>query len=155
MARQLKDPDVLATLATTGRRSTWVRTINPAAAAAPNVGIEYFYEDGLAAAHGNEQVMTEEEGMVWLAFYNPAMTPCVDAFQITMNTEPFDIQSLDFEQVHLQTGDVIIEMKEPWTLPPEQSGLIEVHYFQAGTDEMRPLGIYVKQARNLRALLTP
>jgi len=155
MARQFRDPDNAATLATTGRRLSWVRVINPALGAVPNVGIEWFFEDGLAAAHQAELVMTEEEAMVWLAFYNPAVIPCVDAFQVTMNTEPFDIQSLDFEQVHAQTGDVIVEMKEPWTLPPEQSGMITVHYFRAGTDEMRPLGIWIKQARNLRALLTP
>ncbi|GAI59581.1 unnamed protein product [marine sediment metagenome] len=69
-----------------------------------------------------------------------------------MNTEPFDIQSLDFDQVHLQMGDVIIELKEPWTLPPEQSGLINVYYFQDGTDEMRPLGIFIKQAKQMRTL---
>ena len=85
----------------------------------------------------------------------PAQIPCVDAFQIQMNTEPFDIQSLDFDQVHIETGDVIIELKEPWTLPPEQSGLVNVHYFQIGTDEMRPLGIFIKMAKNMRALLTP
>ena len=99
--------------------------------------------------------MLEEEAMVWLAFYNPAAVPCIDAFQITMNTEPFDIQSLDFEQVHLQTGDVIIELKEPWTLPPEQSGLVQAYYFRAGTDETRPLGIWIKMAKNLRTLTTP
>ena len=150
MARQLQNPDLAVGVA--GRRTSWIRTITPAMVAV----IQQFFEfDGAITAIPTEETMGEEEAMVWLAFYNPAVTPCIDAFQITMNTEPFDIQSLDFEQVHLQTGDVIIEMKEPWTLPPEQSGLIQVHYFQAGTDEMRPLGIYVKQARNLRALLTP
>jgi len=147
MARQFQDPDI----ALAGRRASWVRPI-----AAGMVGVQQFFES-LAAptTPPTETIMGEEEGMIWLAFYNPAQTPCVDAFQITMNTEPFDIQSLDFDQVHIQTGDVIIELKEPWTLPPEQSGLINVHYFQAGTDEMRPLGIWVKMAKNLRNLLLP
>jgi len=153
MARQFRDPDNAAALA---RRLSWIRTINAIGGAAPAAGVaQNFFEDILAAPHGVELVMTEEEGMVWLALYNPAMVSCIDALQIQMNTEPFDIQSLDFDQVHIQTGDVIIELKEPWTLPPEQSGRVQVYYFQAGTDETRPLGIWVKMARNLRTLGAP
>lgn len=140
MARQFYDPDN-----STNKRTTWVRTIS-------STGSKQYFE---GATSGVELTMGEEEGMVWLAFYNPAQQSCVDAFQITMNTEPFDLQSLDFEQVHLQTGDVIIELKEPWTLPPEQSGEISAYYSRTGTDEMRPLGIWVKMAKNLRTLTTP
>jgi len=147
MARQFQDPDA----AVTTRRTTWVRNI-----AAGMIGnVQQFFESLTVAVAASEQTMGEEEAMVWLAFYNPAQTPCIDAFQITMNTEPFDLQSLDFDQVHIETGDVIIEFKEPWTLPPEQSGLINVQYFQIGTDEMRPLGIFIKMAKNLRNLLLP
>jgi len=147
MARQLQNPDA----GVTTRRTTWTRTIGAGMIA----NVQQFFEDLIGVVPAAEQTMGEEEAMVWLAWYNPAQTPCVDAFQITMNTEPFDVQSLDFDQVHIQTGDVIIEFKEPWTLPPEQSGLINVQYFQAGTDEMRPLGIYIKMAKNLRNLLLP
>ena len=147
MARQLQNPDI----ALAGRRTSWIRTITPAMAGT----VQQFFElDGAPTVTPTEDTMGEEEAMVWLAFYNPAQVPCIDALQIQMNTEPFDIQSLDFDQVHLQMGDVIIELKEPWTLPPEQSGLINVYYFQAGTDEMRPLGIFIKQAKNLRTLGT-
>jgi len=149
MARQLQDPDTGV-----GRRTTWIRTITPAMVAACLAGTpESFLElDAAPTTPPSEELMLEEEGMVWLAFYNPAVTPCIDAFQIQMNTEPFDVQSLDFDQVHLQTGDVIVELKEPWTLPPEQAGLINVYYFRAGTDETRPLGIFIKQAKALRQL---
>jgi len=147
MARQFQDPDVGATTL----RSSWVRTITAAMALLNNT--EEFFEDSAGA--GAEETMIEEEAMVFLGMYNPATVPCIDALQITMNTEPYDIQSLDFDQVHTEQGDVIIELKEPWTLPPEQSGKIDVNYFQAGTDEMRPLGIWIKMARNLRSLNTP
>jgi len=153
MARQFQDPD--AAIGT--RRTTWERTITAAMSPPPVAnGVQSFFEDITAgAAHGDELPMGEEEGMIWLAFYNPAQVPCIDAFQIQMNTEPFNIQSLDFEQVGEHEGDVIIELKEPWTLPPEQSGRIQAYYFQDGTDETRPLGIWVKMAKNLRALTTP
>ena len=140
MARQFYDPDN-----STNKRTSWVRTIS-------TVGTKQYFE---GATSGVDLTMGEEEAMVWLAFYNPAQLPCVDAFQITQNTEPFDIQSLDFDQVHEQTGDVIIELKEPWTLPPEQSGEISAYYFATGTDETRPLGIWIKMAKNLRTLATP
>ncbi len=144
MARQFQDPDG----AVQTRRTSWVRNI-------ASVGAKSFFEDLAGAVADAEQAMGEEEGMIWLAFYNPAQQSCIDAFQITMNTELYDIQALDFEQVQLDMGDVIIEFKEPWTLPPEQSGELRAYYYQTGTDETRPLGIWVKQARNLRALATP
>ncbi len=140
MARQFEDPD-----AATAARTSWIRSIT-------SVGSKSFFE---GATNGSELTMAEEEAMVFLAFYNPAAIPCVDSLQISMNTEPFDIQSLDFDQVHNEKGDVIIELKEPWTLPPEQSGEINAYYFQTGTDEMRPLGIWIKMAKNLRALASP
>lgn len=136
-ARQFYDPD-----STGNARSSWVKTV-------ASTGSKYFME---SAAGSAELTMAEEEGQVWLAFYNPAVVSCVDAVKITMNTEPFDIQSLDFEQVHDEQGDVIIELKEPWTLPPEQSGKIEAYYFRTGTDEMRPLGIWIFMAKNMRDL---
>jgi len=145
MARQFYDPEN-----STHKRVSWVREVTAAqivAAAALN------YFEGATA--GVELTMGEEEAMIWLAFYNPAQVPCIDAFQITMNTEPFDVQSLDFEQVGQHEGDVIIELKEPWTLPPEQSGKIMAYYFRQGIDEMRPLGIWIKMAKNLRTLVTP
>lgn len=144
MARQFQDPDG----GVQTERSSWVRTIAAA-------GSKHFFEDITGDAAEEEQTMIEEEGMIWLAWYNPSQEVCVDAFKVTMNTEPFNIQSLDFEQVHLEMGDPIIEFKEPWTLPPEQSGKIEVYYFRTGTDEMRPLGVYVQMAKNLRDLTKP
>ncbi|KKN00585.1 hypothetical protein LCGC14_1136260, partial [marine sediment metagenome] len=34
-------------------------------------------------------------------------------------------------------------------------GEINAYYFQTGTDEMRPLGIWIKMAKNLRSLASP
>ena len=146
MARQFYDPEAVAGT----KRTSWTRTVTPAQVAAATP-LSFF--EGVT--HGAELTASEEEALVWMAFYNPAQVPCVDAFQITMNTEPFDVQSLDFEQVGEHEGDVIVELKEPWTLPPEQSGEIMAYYFRAGTDEMRPLGIWIKMAKNLRGLATP
>lgn len=133
--RLLYDPD-----SSGNTRTTWERTI-------ATVGSKNFFE---GASTGTECTMAEEEGCIWLAMYNPALDPCVDAVKITMNTEPFNGQGLDFMEAQEYQGDPIIELKEPWTLPPEQSGEIETYYFQTGTDEMRALGVWVKMARNLR-----
>lgn len=140
MARQFYDPD-----SSTNKRSSWTRTISAA-------GSKNFFEGATAGA---ELTMGEEEAMVWLGFYNPALTPCVDSFQIIMNTTPFDLQGLDFDMAQAQLGDPIIPLREPWTLPPEQSAEVLAYYFQTGTDEMRPLGIWIKESRNLRTLTSP
>ena len=140
MARQLYDPDNSASV-----RTTWVRSIT-------STGSKPYFE---GTTTGAELTMGEEEGLIFLGMYNPATTPVVASLQISMNTEQLDIQSLDFETVDLEDGDPIIELKEPWTLPPEQSGEINAYYFQTGTDEMRPIGLFMKMARNLRSLTSP
>ena len=136
-ARLFYDPDD-----SEDTRESWIRTIDA-------VGSKNFFEGAHA---GTECTMGEEEGLIFLGFYNPALDPCVDAVKITMNTEPFNVQGLDFMQAQLEMGDPIIELKEPWTLPPEQSGEIEAYYFKTGEDDMRPLGVWVKMSRNLRDL---
>jgi len=139
MARRFYDPDNSG-----AARTSWVRTI--AAAGSKN------YFEG--STTGAELAMSEEEGMIWLAFYNPATTPCIDGIQIIFNTESLNYQDLDFDQVDLEDGDPIIELKEPWTLPPEQSGEMLSYYYQVGTDETRPIGLWVQRARDMRNLTT-
>lgn len=136
--REFYDPDNVGQW-----RTTWVRNIAAARAQ------RSFFEEDTAS---EEVTMSEEEAMVWLAWYNPAQTPCADAFQITYNTEAQDIQTFDFEHVHPFKGIEIVEFKEPWTLPPEQSGRVEVNYYRAGTDELRPIGLWIRMSRNLRTL---
>lgn len=139
-ARQFYDPDNSGT-----KRTSWVRTIAA-------TGTKAFFE---GATTGSALTLSEEECLIWLGFYNPALSPCSDAFQITINTDLFDIQGLDFDQVQVDKGDPIIEFKEPWILPPEEAGEIDVYYFQTGTDDLRPIGLWIKEAKNMRALATP
>ncbi len=136
-APQFYDPDN-----SESARTTWERTI-------ASTGQKNFFEGATAGA---EMTMTEEQGLVFLGFYNPATAPCIDGVQIIMNTDAFNIQALDFAQLHVELGDPIIELKAPWTVPPEQSGEMLSHYYKTGTDETQPLGIWIKRARELRSL---
>jgi len=138
--RMFYDPDSVGDL-----RTTWIRNIAA-------IGAKYFFADATAAA---AVTMGEEEAMVWLALYNPAQNPVLTEIQIVQNTEPFDIQTMDFEYVQETMGDPIVELKEPWTLPPEQSGYIQTYYPVIGTDEARPLGVWIKMAKNQRTLGSP
>lgn len=139
-ARQFFDPDALP-----ARRTTWVRVVA--------AGTLAFLCDSTGAAI--PLTIGEEECQIWLGWYNPATSPCSDMFQITLNTDLFDWQDMDFDRVDLEGGDVITEFKEPWILPPEEAGLINARYFVAGTDEMRPIGLWIKEAKNMRAMATP
>lgn len=136
-ARQFFDPDNSGTA-----RVSWNRTIS-------TTGSKAFFE---GTTTGSEHVMSEEEGMIFLAFYNPSLTPLADAYQINMNTEVFDVVGQDFEKFDDDSGDVLIELKAPWTVPPEQSGSIDSYYYRTGEDEMRPIGLWVKRSRDLRDL---
>lgn len=150
--RLFHDPDAAAAV----RRTSWVRTITAAMVAYRDCP---YINDLTSAAFAPpavpvevELTMVEEEAIVLLGFINDAATPCSNGFQITMNTEPYDIQDMDFEMVQAFAGTTLWELKQPWTLPPEQSGWVHLRYFRAGTDECKPIGVWVRMARNTRAL---
>ena len=98
--------------------------------------------------------MTTTEGLAILGFANPAASPCVDALQITYLAQAYNIQNLDFEMANPFIGDAICELKQPVFLFPQETALLTVNYFQVGQDELRPIGLWVKMASNLRLLLT-
>lgn len=136
-ARQFYDPDSAG-----NPRSKWDRTIN-------SVGSKYFFIDSTGAA---AKTLSLYESMIFLGWYNPLPDPCADAFQITLNTDVYDVQDLDFDKVNADNGEPIIEFKEPFIVPPNESALIQVYYYRTGTDGMRPLGLWFEEAKNLRSL---
>ena len=152
-AEQFQDPDVALALGAAGERPDWIRAIGAAhvAAAAPNF-IEGDY--GIATAHGSDLPMATTEGLAILGFANPAAAPCVDAVQVRYLAQNYNIQNLDFELANPFIGDAICELKQPFFLYPQETGLITVNYYQVGQDELRPIGLWVKMASNLRLLLT-
>ncbi len=142
--------------AAAARRTTWVRTITAAMVTARDAP---YINDLTTAAWAPpaalvevELTMVEEEALVLLGFVNDAATPCSNGFQITMNRDVYNIQDMDFEMVQPLTGSALWEMKRPWTLPPEQAGWVHLRYFRAGTDECKPIGVWIRMARNTRAL---
>jgi hypothetical protein len=136
-ARQFFDPANVGVA-----RASWNRTVAA-------IGQASFFEGATA---NSEYTTTENDGLIYLAWYNPALTPLADAYQVRMNTEDFDVAPLDFELFDDEGGDKVIEFRQPWLLPPEQSGRIQVHYYRTGDDEMRPIGLWVKRSRDLRDL---
>jgi len=149
-AEQFQDPDIFPIVPTF--RTTWIRNITAAmAAAGPTVFIE---DDTAAAAAGTELAMATTEGLALLGFANPAAALCVDAAQITYIAQAYNIQNLDFELANPFIGDSICELKQPLFIFPQETAAVNVKYYRAGIDELRPIGLWVKMAINLRALLT-
>ncbi len=136
-AREFYDPD-----SSGNTRTSWVRTIG-------STGSKNIIEGTTAGA---ALTLGEETCHIYLAFYNPATLPCLDAFQPVLNTDIFDIQGLDFDQVQTEQGDPIIELKSPFIIPPEEAYEILGYYYRTGTDETRPIGLTIKEAKNLRDL---
>lgn len=151
-AEQFQDPDV-AVGGAGGLRASWIRAIGAAhvAAAAPNF-IERDY--AFATAHGQDLLMADEEGIALLGFANPAAALCVDAVQIRYLAQLYNIQNLDFELANPFIGDTICELKQPLFIYPKESALVTVKYYRVGNDELRPIGLWVKMASNLRTLAT-
>lgn len=152
-AEQLQDPDTaIAAGGIANRRNSWIRTIG-----AGDIGVVSNFIEGdwaIASAHGSPLPMGDEEGIALLGFANPAAALCVDTLQITYLSQLYNIQNLDFELANPFIGDSIIELKQPLFIFPKESSLLTVHYYRVGIDEMRPIGLWVKMASNLRLLVS-
>ncbi len=148
-AEQFQNPDIAAWPTP---RASWIRNITPAlvAAAAP-----IFIERGAGAiAAGEELPMATIEGLALLGFANPAAMLCVDAVQITYIAQAYNIQNLDFELANPFIGDSIVELKQPLYIFPQEAALVRVRYYRVGSDELRPIGLWIKMSSNLRTLAT-
>jgi len=149
-AEQFQDPDIFPIVPT--YRTSWIRNITAAMAiAGPTNFIE---SDVAAAAAATELAMADEEGLAILGFADPAAALCVDAVQLTYIAQAYNIQNLDFELANPFVGDALCELKQPLLIFPKETGLVNVKYYRAGNDELRPIGLWIKMSSNLRALLT-
>ena len=144
-AEQFEDPDIVASTP----RASWIRAI----AAAAN--LQYvIHPDGGAIGAKGDLTMGVNEGIVIFGFANPAATPCVSGLQLNYLGQQYNVQNCDFEMTNPFMGDAVVELKQPLTIWPREQGRIDIRYYRAGADEMRPIGIWVKMAQNLRALAT-
>jgi len=150
-AEQFQDPDV-GLVVGPNFRTTWIRTITAAMAAA---GPTNFIEDDTAGvAHGTELAMAVDEAVAILGFTNPGATLYVDAVQVDYLAQAYNIQNLDFELANPFVGDAICELKQPLFIYPRESARVRVKYYRAGVaDELRPIGLWIKMSSNLRSLL--
>lgn len=137
IAREFYDPD-----SSGNTRTKWDRSIT-------SVGSKNLIE---GTSSGAALTLGEETCDLYLALYNPAVTPCIDSIQLILNTDSFDVQTLDFEGVNTEQSDPIIEFRNPVIIPPEEAYEILAYYYRTGTDQTRPIGLRVKEAKNLRDL---
>jgi len=153
-AEQFQDPDTaIVAGGIANRRNSWIRTIG-----AGDIGVVSNFIEGdyaiAPAGHSHHLPMADEEGIALLGFANPAAALCVDTLQITYLAQLYNIQNLDFELANPFIGDSIIELKQPLFIYPKESALLTVHYYRVGIDELRPIGLWVKMASNLRLLVS-
>lgn len=129
----------------TVRRTTWQRTVALAADL-------YFIENATSA--GTAYTMLDEEAIVLLAHANYAELPCTSAIKITYVAQEYNIQNLDFGIADYQNSYPVLELKEPLTVFPKETILTQVRYYKAGTDQLQPIGVWIKMSSNLRTLTT-
>ena len=144
-AEQFQDPDAAGILA----RVSWIRAIGAAGT------LQYaIHPDALGANTHGDLTMAVSEGIAIFGFANPAAAPGVSAIQPNYLGQAYNVQNCDFETTNPFVGDAVVELKQPLTIWPREQGRVDVRYYRAGNDEMRPIGIWVKMAQNLRALAT-
>lgn len=145
-AEQFQDPD-LSVAAPFIARVSWIRAIGAAAT------LQYIiHPDNLGVNTHGDLTMAVSEGIAIFGFANPAAAPGVSAIQPNYLGQAYNVQNCDFETTNPFVGDAIVELKQPLILWPVEQGRIDIRYYRAGNDEMRPIGIWVKMAQNLRAL---
>lgn len=144
-AEQFSDPLIVAIT----NRITWIRAVG-----APGAAQFITAQDAGAVGLKAALTMAANEGLCILGFANPAAAPCNSAFSIQYLGVNYNVQNLSFEMADPFVGDPIIELKQPLVVYPGENFLMNIYNYQAGVDELRPIGIWVKTATNLRALAT-
>ena len=144
---QFQDP----ALGAVGLRTTWVRIIG---APVPGTRQVICAQDAVPADTHGALTMTQWEALLLFGFSNPSMTPCTTAIQITYLAQQFNIQNAYFGLSQVTDSYYpFVELKEPLVLYPQESGLVEARYPFAATDELTPVGLWIKMSQNLRSLI--
>jgi hypothetical protein len=150
-AEQFQNPDAAGIAA----RTTWARAIGAAGT------LQFICQPDALGANAHAALSltgtpagTNNEGLILLGFLNTSAGPCTSAFQTQYLGVNYNIQNLGFEMVNDEFGESIVELKQPLTIFPGENALVNVRYYQNGGDELRPIGLWVKTATNLRALAT-
>jgi len=108
----------------------------------------------LAADNHAALAMGLTEAILIFGFANPAWVPATSAIKITYLAREYNIQNADFDLAQIWEHFPLIELKEPFILYPREEGLVEVRYYQNATDEIQPVGLWIKLSQNLRNLAT-
>ena len=151
---QFQDPSVAAVAQA---RLTWARAM----ALVPGVGVGYTGEIICAPAVAGDAVDTHgaltmgtTEALLIFGFANPSWTPATSAIQITYIARQYNIQNADFDLAQVWDHFPLIELKEPLIVYPRETIRIEARYYQNATDEIQPVGLWIKMSQNIRSLIT-
>jgi len=151
---QFQDPAVAAVVQA---RLTWARAM----ALVPGVGVGYTGEIICAPAVAGDAVDTHgalamgtTEAICIFGFANPSWTPATSALQITYIARQYNIQNADFDLAQVWDHFPLIELKEPLIVYPRETIRIEARYYQNATDEIQPVGLWIKMSQNIRSLIT-
>ena len=150
---QFQDPAVAAVAQA---RLTWARAMG---LVVPPVG--YTGEIICAPAVAGDVVDTHgaltmgtTEALLIFGFANPSWTPCTSAIQITYLARQYNIQNAGFDLTQVWEHFPLLELKEPFILYPREDGRVQARYYQNGTDEIQPVGLWIKMSQNMRSLIT-
>lgn len=148
---QFQDPAVAAIQ----RRLTWARAMG----LVPGTGVGYTGElisafNALAVDTHGALLMGTTEALCLFGFANPSWVPATSAIRITYIARAFNIQNAGFELAQVWDHYPLIELKEPCIVYPRETILVEVEYYQNATDEIQPIGLWIKMSQNLRDMGT-
>lgn len=145
-AEQHADPD-LSVAAPFAFRTSWIRAILAAAT------LQFICQpDNLGANIHAALTMAATEAYALLGFANPAGASGTSTYQLQYLGVTFNIQNLDFEKATTVIGDPVIELKQPLFIYPGESGLVSVRYYRNTSDELTPIGLWIKTSTNMRTL---
>jgi len=115
---------------TGSQRTVWEYSVSTA-------GTEYFW-----SGSGDEKVtLDEDEAILIVGWYDPVDSPKASRVMFELPKRNFYV-NLPFDMAK----DVPLIIHKPEIIKPKEKFAIQVRYNAAGTDALRPVGVYIRKA---------
>lgn len=130
---------LLATAAPTYATSTWKKNYTTA-------NVTTMWLDWIGSSTTNVQ-LSKYATMILIGFHDPVDLPKISAIKGLFKGDEYPIW---WVEEALRAGVHIYELPQPVLIEPEQTLYMQTKVYQAGDDELRPLGVYFGRGDHLR-----
>lgn len=130
---------LLATTTPTYATTTWKKNLATS-------DVTTIWKDWLGSSSTNVQ-LSKYATMIVIGFHDPVELPKISAIKATIKGDEYPIW---WVEEALRAGVHIYELPQPFLIEKEQNIYLQYKVYQAGDDELRPIGVYFGRGDHLR-----